>query len=312
MVQKAKDMASSVMHKVGLQQGQEPSSKSAPGKGESTQVLPGLEAEMKTRPLFAAEWYRAAGKLAGKVALITGGDSGIGRATAVMFAREGARIAINYLPEEQRDAEETKKWIEQKESSQCLLLPGDLRDPAVCASIVQRTVDHYKQLDIVVNNAGTQREHGSITELTADDILNTFKTNIISMILVSKEAVKHLPDQTGVIINSSSVVSFKGKKELIDYSSTKGAITTFTRSLSQQLAPRGIRVNQVCPGPIWTPLIPSSFSKETVEEFGKQTALGRAGQPEECATCYVFLASHDSSYMTGQSLHPNGGTIVNA
>lgn len=269
---------------------------------------------MACEPRFEAKWYKGSGKLEGKVALITGGDSGIGKAVAVLFAREGAAVAINYLPQEQKDAEKTKEWIETNEKGRCLLLPGDLCDSKVCTEIVTQTVSHFGKIDCLVNNAGTQKACKDFTKITEEQIESTFRTNIISMMLVTKEALKHLPDHTGTIINTTSINAFRGHGLLIDYSSTKGAILAFTRSLAHQVAERGIRVNSVAPGPIWTPLIVSSLPDESLspEKFGKDTLLGRCGQPDECSPAFVFLASQDSSYFSGQTLHPNGGYIVNA
>jgi len=279
-------------------------------KRDPTQTQPGVEAEMEVKPKFLAEWYRGSDKLKDKVALITGGDSGIGRSVAVLFAREGADVAINYLEKEQTDADEVKKCVE-KEGRRCLLLPGDLSRSDICTSIVTRTVEHFGKLDILVNNAAQQHMVEKFEEITEDQIETTFRTNIIAMMLTTKEALKHMPSG-GSIINSSSITAFRGSGALVDYASTKGAITAFTRSLATQLADRNIRVNSVAPGPIWTPLIVATFNKEQRKDFGQHTGMKRAGHPEEVAPSYVFLAAQDSSYFTGQTLHPNGGCVVNA
>jgi NAD(P)-dependent dehydrogenase (short-subunit alcohol dehydrogenase family) len=269
---------------------------------------PGLEAEMRPRPRADDPGYRGSGKLHGKVALITGGDSGIGRAVAVAYAREGADVAISYL-DEHADAEETKRLVEQ-EGRRCVMVAGDVGDEAFCFQAVQRTVDELGKLDILVNNAAEQHPQNSIEDITAEQLERTFRTNIFSMFFLTKAACKHLKAGSS-IINTTSVTAYKGSPQLLDYSSTKGAIVAFTRSLSQSLAEQGIRVNGVAPGPIWTPLIPSTFPTEKVEQFGADVPLKRAGQPEEIAPSFVFLASDDASYMLGQILHPNGGTVVN-
>jgi NAD(P)-dependent dehydrogenase (short-subunit alcohol dehydrogenase family) len=269
---------------------------------------PGREYKMTPRPKAEDEKHRGGGKLDGKVALITGGDSGIGRAVAMAFAKEGADVAVNYLDED-KDAKETQRMVEEHGAS-CLLIRGDIGDERFCQKAVDRTVKELGQLDILVNNAAEQRPQDSIEKISAKQLERTFRTNIFSMFFLTKAAMKHLKEGS-VIINTTSVTAYKGNPELLDYSSTKGAIVAFTRSLSQALAKKKIRVNGVAPGPIWTPLIPSTFPEEEVETFGADTPLGRPGQPEEVAPCYVFLASDDSSYMTGQVLHPNGGSVVN-
>lgn len=272
---------------------------------------PGIEREMQgPGPIFDNPNYKGSGKLLNKKALITGGDSGIGRSVSLFFAREGADIAIVYLPEEEVDAMNTSKLVES-EGRRCLCIPGDIRSSAFCKEVVERTVRELGGLDILVNNAAKQFLCPDITELQDDKIRETFETNILSMFYMCREAVKHMREGS-CIINSTSINAFKGHKELVDYTATKGAILAFTRSLSAQLYPKGIRVNSVAPGPIWTPLIPSSFPEEKVETFGKSATAERPGQPWECAPSYVFLASNvDSSFISGSCLHPNGGVILN-
>lgn len=270
---------------------------------------PGRESEMTPQPQAEDFKYQGSGKLRDKVALITGGDSGIGRAAAIAYAKEGADVAIVYLNEHE-DAEKTKQMIE-KEGRSCLTMAGDVGDEKFCQQAVQQTVDKFGRLDILVNNAAEQHPKESIEEISADQLERTFRTNIFSMFYLTKAALPHLKEGSA-IINTTSVTAYKGSEQLLDYSSTKGAIVAFTRSLSQSLIKKGIRVNGVAPGPIWTPLIPSTFPEDKVKEFGKQVPMGRAGQPEEVAPSFVFLASDDSSYMAGQILHPNGGVVVNA
>jgi NAD(P)-dependent dehydrogenase (short-subunit alcohol dehydrogenase family) len=253
--------------------------------------------------------YQGSGKLPGKVALITGGDSGIGRAVAVLFAREGADVAIGHLAEEDTDANETVKLV-QAEGRRCLTLPGDIGDEAFCRQAVARTVRELGRLDILVNNAAEQHTTDGITEISAEQLERTFRTNIFAMFHLTKAALPHLGEGSA-IVNTTSVTAYQGNPALLDYSSTKGAIVAFTRSLSQQLVGKGIRVNAVAPGPIWTPLIPATMPEDKVAQFGKDVPMGRPGQPEEVAPCYLFLASDDSSYMAGQVLHPNGGNVVN-
>lgn len=269
---------------------------------------PGHESEMQQKPAFEKSEYKGSDKLAGKVALITGGDSGIGRAVAVLFAREGADVAISYLKEHE-DAAETKRQVEQ-EGRRCITLPGDVGNEPWCEELVKKTIAEFGQLDILINNAAEQHPQDDIRDLSAEQLERTFRTNIFAQFYLSKAALTYLPEG-GAIINTTSVVAYKGHQELMDYAATKGAIVSFTRSLSAQLAEKNIRVNAVAPGPIWTPLIPSTFPEEHVERFGKDTPLGRAGQPEEVAPAYVFLASSDSSYITGQTIHVNGGHVVN-
>ncbi|RYG64833.1 SDR family oxidoreductase [bacterium] len=269
---------------------------------------PGIESEMTPAPVFERPEYKSAGKLAGKAALVTGGDSGIGRAVAVLFAKEGADVAIAYL-DEHDDAQKTKQEVEA-EGRKCLLLPGDLGREALAAEAVNKTVSEFGKLDILVNNAAEQHPQPSITEITEEQLERTFRTNIFAYFFTVKAALPHLK-KGATIINTTSVTAFAGSPQLLDYSSTKGAILAFTRSLSQALIEKGIRVNAVAPGPIWTPLIPSTFPADEVASFGEDTPMKRAGQPVEVAACYVFLASDDSSYIAGQTLHPNGGEIVN-
>jgi len=268
---------------------------------------PGIESEMEPMPESHAPWYRGSGKLEDKVAIITGGDSGIGRSVAILFAREGADVVIVYL-DEHDDAEETKKLVEN-EGQSCLLLAGDIGQKTFCNEVVDQTIHKFGRLDILVNNAAVQYVQQSIEDIPEDQIERTFRTNIFAQFFLTQAAVPHMTEGSS-IINSTSITAFRGMDVLMDYASTKGAILAFTRSLAQNLAGRGIRANCVAPGPIWTPLIPASFPEDKVKEFGQNTLIGRAGQPEEVAPSYVFLASRDSSYITGQTIHPNGGEIV--
>jgi NAD(P)-dependent dehydrogenase (short-subunit alcohol dehydrogenase family) len=268
---------------------------------------PGIEAAMRPRPRATDRRYKPAGKLEGKVALVTGGDSGIGRAVALHYAMEGADVAIVYLDEHQ-DAEETRRRV-QEHGKRCLAIAGDVGDERFCAEAVERTVRELGKLDILVNNAAEQHEVARIEDVGQEQLERTFRTNIFGYFFMAKAALRHLPED-GVIINTTSVTAFKGSPHLLDYSATKGAIVAFTRSLSGMLVEKGIRVNAVAPGPVWTPLIPSSFDEAHVGEFGKDYPMGRPAQPEEIAPTYVFLACDDSSYYTGQVLHPNGGEVV--
>jgi len=267
---------------------------------------PGREAAMEPRPDYAPR-FPSSGRLAGKAALITGGDSGIGRACAVLFAREGASVAILYK-EEGEDAEETRRAIEA-EGGKALLLAGDVGDEQFCARAVAETVKAFGRLDVLVNNAAEQHPVDDITELAAAQIERTFRTNVYGYFFMTKAALPHL-QEGAAIVNTSSVTAYRGSERLLDYSATRGAVLALTRSLSQALVDRGIRVNGVAPGPIWTPLIPASFDAEKVASFGKKQPMGRPGQPNEVASCHLFLACADSSYMTGQVLHPNGGEAV--
>jgi NAD(P)-dependent dehydrogenase (short-subunit alcohol dehydrogenase family) len=269
---------------------------------------PGREHKMKPRPRAEDEKHQGSDKLREQVAIISGGDSGIGRAVAIAFAKEGADIAIVYL-EEDKDANETKRQVEE-EGRACILIRGDVGDADFCRKAVDQTVKEFDKLDILINNAAEQHPQESIEKITEKQLERTFRTNIFSCFFMVKAAMKHLK-KGAVIINTTSVTAYKGSGHLLDYASTKGAIVAFTRSLSEALSEKCIRVNGVAPGPIWTPLIPSTFPREEVATFGSDVPLGRAGQPEEVAPSYVFLASDDSSYMTGQILHPNGGTVVN-
>ena len=269
---------------------------------------PGGQGQMNPQPKIARREYKGSDKLKDKVALITGGDSGIGQSTAVLFAREGADVAIVYLAEDE-DAQKTKQLVEG-EGRRCLTIRGDVGDESFCRQAVDQTVKEFGKLDILVNNAAEQHPKASLEEITAEQLEKTFRTNIFAYFFMAKAALPHLKEGSS-IINTTSVTAYKGSPQLLDYSSTKGAIVAFTRSLSQSLAEKNIRVNGVAPGPIWTPLIPSTFPEEKVEQFGGDVPLARAGQPEEVAPCYVFLASDDASYMTGQVLHPNGGSVVN-
>jgi NAD(P)-dependent dehydrogenase (short-subunit alcohol dehydrogenase family) len=269
---------------------------------------PGIESEMTPKPQADDSQYQGSGKLKNKVALITGGDSGIGRAVAIAFAKEGADVAIAYLNEHD-DAKETKHLVEAQ-GRKAVTISGDVGDETFCQQAIQQTIDEFGKLDILVNNAAEQHPQKSIEDISKEQLEQTFRTNIFSMFFLTKAALKHL-QEGGSIINTTSVTAYKGSPELLDYSSTKGAIVTFTRSLSQSLVEKGIRVNAVAPGPIWTPLIPATFPEEKVANFGKQVPMQRPGQPEEIAPSYVFLASDDASYITGQVLHPNGGVVVN-
>ena len=267
---------------------------------------PGRETKMVPRPDFEPR-YSGSSRLEGKTALITGGDSGIGRAVSVLFAREGANVAIVYL-EEDEDAKKTKSLIED-EGQECLLIKGDIGSAKFCVDAVKRTVKQFGGLDVLVNNAAEQHEDEEVEEISEKQLDRTFRTNLYGYFFMTQAALPHLK-KGSTIVNTASITAYRGHPSLVDYASTKGAVVTFTRSLASQLADKGIRVNGVAPGPIWTPLIPASFDADTVTKFGTDVPLGRAGQPNEVAPCHLFLACEDSSYMTGQMLHPNGGEAV--
>jgi NAD(P)-dependent dehydrogenase (short-subunit alcohol dehydrogenase family) len=269
---------------------------------------PGRETEMRPRPDYEPK-YPGVGKLKDKVAIITGGDSGIGRAVAVAMAREGAKIAVVYL-EEHKDADETLRAVE-REKSRGIKIAGDVGSEEFCRAAVETTLKEFGRLDILVNNAGEQHEVHDPAELTEQQIERTFRTNVFSFFFMVNAALPQMKGG-GNIINTASVTAYKGHKTLLDYSATKGAIVTMTYSLSEALVEKGIRVNAVAPGPIWTPLIPASFDADHVAKHGAATPMKRPGQPNEVAPCYVFLASDDASYITGQVLHPNGGTVVHS
>jgi NAD(P)-dependent dehydrogenase (short-subunit alcohol dehydrogenase family) len=269
---------------------------------------PGREAAMEPRPIYDDPTWQGCGRLEGKTALVSGGDSGIGRAVAVAFAKEGADVAIVYLNEHD-DAQETALQVEHY-GGRCLPLPGDIGDEAFCREAVERCVAAFGRIDVLVNNAGEQHPQEGLEAIAGEQLERTFRTNVFGMFHLTKAALGHMSAGAS-IINSSSVTAYVGHPKLIDYAATKGAIVAFTRSLAQNLADKDIRVNAVAPGPIWTPLIPATFPAEKVAHFGENKPMGRAGQPVEVAPSYVFLASKEASYITGQVLHPNGGTIVN-
>jgi len=270
---------------------------------------PGLETLMNPSPVFENPNHQPSGKLQGKVALISGGDSGIGRAVSILYAKEGADIIILYL-DEHEDAQTTKERVEQL-GRRCLVIAGDIGDEMFCRQAVQQGIQTFGHLDILVNNAGEQHPQNSILDIPAHQLERTFRTNIFAQFYLTKAALPHLK-QGAVIINTASITAYQGHVRLIDYSASKGAVVSFTRALSESLVKQGIRVNGVAPGPIWTPLIPASFTAEEVAVFGSTTPMQRAGQPVELAPTYLFLASEDSTYMSGQILHVNGGTIVDS
>jgi len=273
------------------------------------QVRPGSEKKLEPPPVFDYPEKNGNNKLKGKIALITGADSGIGRAVAVLFAKEGADIAIAYL-NEHKDAHDTSTIIKENYDRQCILIPGDLSNEKHCKTVIKKVIRNYKRIDILVNNAALHYENKSLEELTTSELLKTFSTNIFSYFWLTREALPYMKKRS-CIINTASVTAYRGSGGLIDYASTKGAIVSFTRSLSSNLVRKGIRVNGVAPGPIWTPLIASSFPRKKVAVFGSDVPMGRAGEPAEIAPAYLFLASDDASYITGQFIHPNGGEIIN-
>lgn len=277
-----------------------------PKQEQDTQ--PGLETEMHPRPKFENPHYKGSDKLINKIAIITGGDSGIGRAVAIAFATEGADCVITYF-DEHTDAKKTKELVESH-GRQCLTLSGDITNFSFCEQIVNETMKKFGKIDILINNSAVQFPKEKFEDISNEQLDLTFKTNVYSYFYMIKLVLQHLK-KGSCIINTTSITAYRGSEDLIDYSATKGAIVSLTRSLSKNLMKKGIRVNGVAPGPIWTPLIPASFSEAKVEKFGNQVPMKRAGEPQEIAPSYVFLASDDSSYMSGQILHPNGGAIVN-
>jgi NAD(P)-dependent dehydrogenase (short-subunit alcohol dehydrogenase family) len=273
------------------------------------QEKPGMEQKMKPHPVFDYPEKKGSGKLKNKIAFISGGDSGIGKAVAILFAKEGADIAISYL-NEHADAKETKDIIEKRYGRKCLLIPGDLGKEKNCSSAIKKTIRVFDRIDILVNNAATHYENKNLQELSTRVLLKTFQTNIFSFFWITRAALAYMR-KGACIINTSSVTAYRGSAALMDYASTKGAIVSFTRSLSANLVKKGIRVNGVAPGPVWTPLIPSTMPPKKTAQHGSDAPMERAGEPVEIAPCYLFLACDDSSYITGQFLHPNGGEIVN-
>ena len=272
------------------------------------QPIPGKESKMNPEPIYDNPEKKGTGRLRSKTAIITGGDSGIGRAISVAYAKEGCNVVIVYNIADD-DANETKKVVESY-GGKALLIKGDIGDSSFCNEVVEKTLKEFKGIDILVNNAAEQHMQKSIEDITDEQLLQTFKTNIFSMFYLTRAALPHMKEGNA-IINTSSITAFKGNKNLLDYSATKGSVSAFTSSLSENLADRKIRVNQVAPGPIWTPLIVSTLDKSAIKNFGKDTPLKRPGQPVELAEAYVYLASSDSSYMTGQTIHINGGSIIN-
>jgi NAD(P)-dependent dehydrogenase (short-subunit alcohol dehydrogenase family) len=278
-------------------------------KKPQQQKLPGNQKKMDPQPVSDDPSIRGCGKLEGRIAFITGGDSGIGKAVAILFAKEGADIAISYLNEHE-DAKDTKRIVEERYGKNCLLIPGDVSKEKHCKDAVKQVIKLYGRIDILVNNAAVQYEAKSLEEVKTKDLVKTFETNIFSIFWITKAALPFM-NQGSNIINTTSVVAYRGSPELLPYSATKGAILAFTRSLASNLADRGIRVNAVAPGPVWTPLIVATFDRDKASKHGSDTPLKRPGEPVEVAPSYLFLAANDSSYMTGQVLHPNGGEVVN-
>lgn len=270
---------------------------------------PGKQHEMTPEPQGNMENYKGSGKFVDRVAIVTGGDSGIGRAVAIGFAKEGARVVIAYK-DEHDDAKETQRLIQALDQA-CVLLAGDLSQHKFCQKVVKETMHEFGRIDVLINNAGMQCPVDSFEEITPEQLETTFRTNFFSQVWLTQAALKHMKAGSS-IINTTSITAYQGNEQLIDYASTKGAIRAFTYSLSSQLAKKGIRVNAVAPGPIWTPLIPASFDAEKVATFGSDTPMGRPGQPDEVAPCFLFLASDEASYITGQVIHPNGGKVVNS
>ncbi|HEV2764561.1 MAG TPA: SDR family oxidoreductase [Pyrinomonadaceae bacterium] len=272
---------------------------------EQPQETPGIEAEMTPRPDYGAKTYEGRGRLEGKAAIITGGDSGIGRAVAVAFAREGADVLISYLAEEEPDALETARVVEAA-GRRCVRAPGDIQDEAHCRRLVERAVEEFGRLDILVNNAAFQMTRGGISEISAEEFDRTFRTNVYAMFYLCKAALPHLPEG-GSVINTASIQAYQPSAELMAYAATKGAIVTFSKALASDAMKQGVRVNVVAPGPVWTPLIPSTMPHEKVESFGENTPAGRPAQPAELAPVYVFLASQESSYVCGEVIGVTGG-----
>jgi NAD(P)-dependent dehydrogenase (short-subunit alcohol dehydrogenase family) len=284
----------------------------APQRRTKGRERPGREHAMREQPQYLRADYRGSAKLEDRTVLITGGDSGIGRAVCVAFAKEGADLAILYR-EEDKDARDTQELIEQA-GRRCLLIEGDVGDPRVCSRAVDKVIAEFGKLDVLINNAAEQHPQKSLLDISKDQLLRTFETNIFGVFYLTQAALPYLRKRPGAnIINTASVVAYRGNPQLLDYTATKGAIVAFTRALAKQLAdePEKIRVNAVAPGPIWTPLIPSTFDEKKVQKFGDNVPLGRPGEPWECAGAYVFLASMDANYITGQTIHVNGGEAVN-
>jgi NAD(P)-dependent dehydrogenase (short-subunit alcohol dehydrogenase family) len=283
--------------------------KKKPLRKPQHQQRPGIEKRMEPVPVTDDGTITGSGKLKNKVALITGGDSGIGKAVALLFAKEGADIAIVYLDED-TDAGDVKKTVEEKYGRSCLLVSADISKENACKRAVQKTIKQFGRIDVLVNNAGIHYESKSLTGISSQQLMKTFATNVFAMFWITQAVLPHMK-KGSTIVNTTSVTAYRGSAQLIDYASTKGAIVSFTRSLATSLIEKGIRVNAVAPGPVWTPLIASSFKPEKVAQHGSDAPMKRSGEPVEIAPCYLFLASRDSSYISGQVLHPNGGEIVN-